>query len=161
MGRSGTGVWRVDSGVGRPGTGRSRAGVRRGEARRREVPGGSPAWRGPEAPAVGVSVAGRPGPPGGQSTVSPGQGRGSRSLRDGVRGEPLDNGVRWSFAGRERGGGRSHAFPPLPVSNSAPNPGCPHGLPRGSVTRGCRGAGPGYGPESFPGLVSLRKWGVR
>lgn len=122
---------------------------------------GSQAWRGPEAPAVGVSVAGRPGPPGGQSTVSPGQGRGSRSLRDGVRGEPLDNGVRWSFAGRERGGGRSHAFPPLPVSNSAPNPGCPHGLPRGSVTRGCRGAGPGYGPESFPGLVSLRKWGVR
>lgn len=61
----------------------------------------------------------------------PGQGRWSQSPRGGVGDEPLDNGFRWSFACRARGGGRSHAFPPLPVSDSPPNLGSPHGLPGG------------------------------
>ena len=64
--------------------GRSRTGVRRGEARHGEVRGGSPAWGGPRLEVrrweagrlnlLEVRVVGRPGPPGERRTVGPGTG---------------------------------------------------------------------------------------
>lgn len=78
VGRSGTGVW-WDSSLER-----SRAGVRRREARQGEFRGGSPAWGGPRLEVrrgeargrtlLEVSVAGRPGTPGGRRMVRPGTG---------------------------------------------------------------------------------------
>lgn len=82
------------------------AGAGRGEARGREV----------GAHTLEVSVAGGPGRVGGARS---GRVRAAGAgLRGWVGGAARDNAVRWSSAGRPGGGGRSHAFPPLPASKS-------------------------------------------